>query len=485
MTAPGLAPGVMPGRSRAKTFAGTMTLSTRSGFELPFPEFTRSDGSAQFALPEIADDRYFSLHIQGADEALNVKWFDSRYIGTPDSPAIGTGTRSGNHVVATILYGNYTVQVDGTIAGESFAGTITTSIGTVVEAHTCLVLNAAPPTFKQYQFFSSTGDDAKDGKTLITPKRTLPTPQDGGAYKITRGSIFSGANDHLLAQYTEFEATDCGIGHYFVGNQCDVLAGWVDATGGAWSTQFTAQCVITQAGGQTQVIENGFPLQRMDSLAACQGKAGSFYPTTMIGTTPTTMTVYVHATDGGNPNTNGKIYEATVREAFLAGAGSSYFDGFHARGATCNSGPASHISRSPLGTDAARSRNFVVSHGVYHNHYMASGVMEKGLSLFCQVQSQGGNNSHWVFHRWATDTVPTGWTQINCAIIESPYRARSSNETGYDWHPSGAQSVPLGNITINQAYATHVGGFLFFPSGASGVTTVNDLLVERMSGTGS
>lgn len=481
MIVPGLAPGLTPSGLISLSFGGTMQLSSRSGFELPFPEFTKSDASGQFELPEITSDRYFSLALSGPKSALNVRWFDDRHIGTQTKPAIGVGTISGTSLSATITYGGYVISIAGTIAGPSLAATITTTVDSTTEIHTCTVLNAAASVILDGSYYSSFGSDSNDGLTPITPKRTLPTPQDNGIYFIERRSIFNRDNDHIVDETKTFTVLDYGIGHYYVGNQCDVLTGWADATGGAWSNTFTAHVGIdTPNGGITQVIENGFPLSRQDSLAVCQANPGTYYaPTTISSTTPMSITVYVHPTDGGNPNTNGKVYEATVRETFLAGRGSSRFEGFYGRGSTTLSGSAIHRSLATDGTDYAISRNFVVSHGVYHNHYMASGLMENGLALFCQVQTAGGNLSHWVFHRGVNDTVPTNWTQNNCAIIESPYRSHSGNETGYDWHPSFGS---LGTITINKAYAEHVGGFLFFPSGPTGTVIINDMLVERLTG---
>jgi hypothetical protein len=462
-------------------FGGEMQLSSIEGNEAQFPEYKRAAGygTGYFTLPDSAIGvRNFTLTASGRVSALTVTWIDDRHIGTIWRPATGTGTLVGNALDATVTYGAYSVHIVGTVVGNSFEGTITTTAHGCTEVHSCNVTTAASPSVQVGTYYSSFGDDLNDGLSLATPKRTLPAPVDGGVYYIERGSVFSGASDHIVDETKTFSVLDCGIGHRYVGNQLDVVTVWNDASGGAWSAIVNCHVGLDSNTGLSHVWEDGFPLKQASSLANCQATEGSYYAPTQITASAANLTVYVHPRGNGNPNSNGKVYEVAVRELFIGGRGSCRVEGVIARGATTPSGPVVFRSKATDGTDYPIARNNIYSQTTYHGGYMCGGLQEDCLALFCQPQ--GGSLSYWVFHRSVTDVVPVNWTQNNCAAIESPYRTRGTNETGYDWHPTAGT---LGNITINKPYGEHVGGYFFFPSGNAGTVTINDALLERLSPT--
>jgi hypothetical protein len=87
----------------------------------------------------------------------------------------------------------------------------------------------------------------------------------------------------------------------------DEATGWTLATGSRYTIGWTPEISST---GLTVVYEDGFGLTEVESLAACEATAGTFYAPAIDGTE---KTISVHASDSGNPNTNGKSYRISKR----------------------------------------------------------------------------------------------------------------------------------------------------------------------------
>lgn len=104
---------------------------------------------------------------------------------------------------------------------------------------------------------------------------------------------------------------DYGSGTKPLLDSSDAIAsgGWTK-TGGLTSVYQVA--VATQTSGAAlfiTVFENGVFLQKATSAADADTKPGSFYPSAASGS----LTLYVHASDGSNPASNGKTYEFSSR----------------------------------------------------------------------------------------------------------------------------------------------------------------------------
>jgi hypothetical protein len=459
------------------TFAGSMTLISRSGAELPFQEFKNLVSGLNFALPERAatTTRAFWLSYSGPDNALVVRYCDDRKIDNRNAAA-GTGTIVAGLLSATVTFGGYTVTISGTVSGSTLAAaTITTTFMGVTSVHSCtLATNGPCPVWDPGIFISQWGDDGNDGLTLATPIRSFSAPTNSGVYYLVRQSIFSSTADRFVDETKTFSVSDAGEGHWPVGNQLDVISSWADATGGAWSATYSAHVGADASTGYPQAVEDGFPLTQVADLATCKSTAGSYYTPTTIGTSPTTVTMYIHPTGSGNPNSNGKTYECTVRETFLAGKGSCSFTQIHHRGATTPSGGAIIRAGATDGTDAGHM-NIFTTHGVYHNAYAASASHSIIGSMFCQTS--GGANSAYVQHRSGTDSVPQSFTVDEIFHIESPYRARNSNEALFDMHADSQ----LGTWSLGNPYLAYGMRVYSIGSGMSAGTVTNPL-VDRCAG---
>ena len=461
-------------------FGGPMLLSARAGFEIPLPTFaaTPAAGGGYFALPEVDEPGTFWLEISGNPQALTVRYVDSRHIDNRSLPASSAfGTLLYGVLDVTVRVGSYEVRITGVVSGTTLSGDIRTTVRQVTEEHTCLVNTASPPTWQPGSYYSSYGNDANDGLSLAAPKRTLPRPGNGGFYYLERGSIFSGVNDHIADEAQEFTVLHVGCGHWILGNQFAVLTGWV-AAGAAWTASFPNAVVgIDSLTGTSQALENGMPMKQAASLAACQATVGSYYTPTTITPTPAPIVMYIHPSDGGDPNSNGKVYEIAAYETFLAGCGSSHFEGVIGRGSTCPTGSLISRAKHNDGTDYPILRHFFAFGGTYHNVYWSGGLLEHGATM-C-TQPQGGASSNFVWHRHLVGEVPQTVHTNDIAILSDPNVSVSSNESAWLWHGDS----PMGAQVHDKMYIAHCAGDGLFQSGVSGTVTLRDALFERFKST--
>ena len=156
---------------------------------------------------------------------------------------------------------------------------------------------AYPP----YYVNSSTGNDSNAG-TASAPLLTLAAAQakPGAA---SRGVSLSGT---FLEELTVPGKSTPG--------QVAVIDGSSPAT--TWTAQGTANCwQITGwthdiSNGRIVVYENDVPMTPVADVATCSTTAGSYVKMVNPGSP---VTVVIHATGDGNPNSNGKTYRITKR----------------------------------------------------------------------------------------------------------------------------------------------------------------------------
>lgn len=71
----------------------------------------------------------------------------------------------------------------------------------------------------------------------------------------------------------------------------------------------------------TSVWDNGVRLAIQHSIAAVDANAGTYYPVPLV--LGSTITLYIHASDGSNPGSNGKLYEYAARAYGLNAGGTT------------------------------------------------------------------------------------------------------------------------------------------------------------------
>lgn len=167
-----------------------------------------------------------------------------------------------------------------------------------------------------YYVDSVNGNDANDGRSEVTAFATigaLPELVAGQSVGLARGShwreqLTLPANNILIGAY--------GSGARPILDGSDILSsgGWTDSAGRAdANTNVYSRAIATASTGTKtwiNIYEDDSNLAYVTSLANCQSTAGSYYVSSHTSATPT---VYIHPTGGGNPASNGKVYEVTTR----------------------------------------------------------------------------------------------------------------------------------------------------------------------------
>jgi len=168
-----------------------------------------------------------------------------------------------------------------------------------------------------YYVDATGGQDANNGISITTPWRTITKinassfqPEDQILFK--RGEEWreqlnipsSGTNGHPIT-----------FGAY--GSGTDPIISGANVISGNWTNTSTNiySIALTIDPGYI-VMENNVLLTYKNSLLDCVATAGSFYWAANV--------LYIHTTDGSNPNTNGKIYDSPARDFGIVVNGKNY-----------------------------------------------------------------------------------------------------------------------------------------------------------------
>jgi hypothetical protein len=210
---------------------------------------------------------------------------------------------------------------------------------------------------------SVAGSDANNGTAQATPFATLAAVSTAVGVNPTkttvslkRGSLF---RESLPAAVTS--CTDYGTGNLPIVDGSDVITGWtVNGTNAAvWEKTLTID-----TGGRPRIFEDGILMPWVADLATCSITAGSRVLLNDGGT----VTLQMHPTGGGNPNSNGKTYEATVRASPVIMGDNCSLIGVHARRAISNNGAIE------MGLNAIVQRCLAID-GSKHNILVGSGTL--------------------------------------------------------------------------------------------------------------
>lgn len=227
---------------------------------------------------------------------------------------------------------------------------------------------AAPPS-NDWFVDSVAGSDANSGTTSASPFATLAAVSTAiGAnptktsVALKRGSLF---RESLPTSVTI--CVDYGTGNLPIVDGSNIITAWtVNGTQAAvWEKTLT-----TDVGGRPRIFEDGILMPWVADLATCATTAGSRVLLNDGGT----VTLQMHPTGGGNPNSNGKTYEATVRSSPIAMGDNCTIKGVHARRAISNNGALQ------VGLNAVVERCLAVD-GSKHNMLVGSGSITDSMAV--------------------------------------------------------------------------------------------------------
>ncbi|MGA2185637.1 MAG: hypothetical protein ABSH47_21675 [Bryobacteraceae bacterium] len=300
----------------------------------------------------------------------------------------------------------------------------------------------------RYAVNSATGSDSNDG-SVNRPFASLThlsaqTFHGGDGVGLANGSTWNQSFDMALP---------AGVGVYAYGpGSMPLLDGSDSISAGAWSLTsgktYTYQASVPLQYAASKIFigvwENTTQLVLASSVANCEATAGSYYPSS---TTTTPITLYVHATDGSNPGTNGKTYAYTNRQQPLSGP--SYISGVWTRRNSYQDGS--------MVVDVSAS-NCLVTDGSLHNMYVAPGAVISNCTVTNATWNQSGANGGVLIIVNKNVGAGESVTFNNVTITNT---AQNNNVQGIYGHVNTSGTfgtLTLNNVTISNVYTAVISG---------------------------
>ena len=202
---------------------------------------------------------------------------------------------------------------------------------------------------------AAAGTSAAPFATLAKVGTSITANPTKTSVALKRGSLF-----REVLPTTVVSTIDYGTGALPIIDGSNVITGWTVNGGNAvWE-----KTVTIETGGRPRIYEDGVLMPWVADLATCGSTAGSRVLLDAGGT----VTLQMHPTGGGNPNSNGKTYEATVRNTVVFMGDNCTLKGVHARRCVHNDGSIR------IGNNAHVER-CIASDGSKHNMLINGGTM--------------------------------------------------------------------------------------------------------------
>lgn len=159
---------------------------------------------------------------------------------------------------------------------------------------------------------ASGGSDSNTGKTSDEAWKTISkvnsfTFESGDLVLLKRGSEW---REQLTISIDDLAISSYSTGAKPILNASDIVSGWSKTAGRTNVYELSVVLEGDGIGDWVNAWEDGDFLTRAASVAACDAAAGSYFPTAETGT----ITLYVHPNASTVPDSDGKIYEVSVRE---------------------------------------------------------------------------------------------------------------------------------------------------------------------------
>jgi hypothetical protein len=164
---------------------------------------------------------------------------------------------------------------------------------------------------------SVNGNDSNDGLTTTTAwltlaKLTSTLPDvEGSEARLMAGSHW---REHFILNNTNKQIVrSWGAGPMPIIDGSDIKGTWTIQSGQVWKI---AGYTHDEVDGVMSVWEDGELLTRVTSISECQNLAGSYWggkEPIPSGTITSPSNIYIHPSDSGDPNSNGKVYEVSQR----------------------------------------------------------------------------------------------------------------------------------------------------------------------------
>ena len=254
------------------------------------------------------------------------------------------------------------------LGGQNVAGDDSLVLKQALVVAANLIAGSTPPSPITIWVDSVGGSDSNSGRSISAPKQTLAAAVSiAGAnefFGLKCGSFWRESLN--LSNLTMPSVLPYGSGDPPRVSGLNVVTGWslVGGTTNVWAAS------VSQDSSQTsrmRVFENGVELARVLDQATCDITSGSFV--IQVGSDGTPWPCRIHPSDNGNPNSNGKTYEVTVRTVVVQGPVNCSISGVETDSALDNNGSVDLVSRTG-GTLSC----IIAANGSKHNWGMGDGT---------------------------------------------------------------------------------------------------------------
>lgn len=225
---------------------------------------------------------------------------------------------------------------------------------------------------------SESGSDENDGlhpsRPLATLAAALSQVAEGGSVGLAAGSLFRESYSDDSGEAFSFGSYGTGAMPNVLGS--DIATGWT-LTEGRTSTYQISWTHEAVSQGRLVAFEDDLILVRVATVDLCESTPGSFTTGDANGSSATSpTTVYIHASDSTNPNSNGKQYEITRRDRVLKGDAGLSVTGLEIGRQIANNG-------SYDGNTAGVLKDSLCRDGHKHNGLMGTGEIENVVFFGC------------------------------------------------------------------------------------------------------
>lgn len=319
-------------------------------------------------------------------------------------------------------------------------------------SHSIFVVRLAKSSLDWY-VDSVNGSDENNGKSksqaFQTITKLLTVLGSGDKVGAARGSHW---REQLTVSGSNISVAAYGSGNRPILDASNVMSDW-SKTGGQ---TYVYQISCTPEWGTTNYLnvwEDGSFLVRAANLAGCDSTPGSYYPSGSSGA----ITLYVHATDDGDPASNGSVYEYSHRQHGFNSYGYSNckISGIETRRNLHNDGS---LKMGRLSTIV----NCLCSSGGYHNLYYGDGSV---LVDVIAHNAYYGTTPHSMFVANENAPVSLGILHLNCQAINDTHDTLTTGFYGHrntsgDFGAVRYINCTTSNIQLSFAFA-NAGSVLF------------------------
>ena len=242
--------------------------------------------------------------------------------------------------------------------------------------------------------------------------------------------VLTGA-EQLTISHNNVALAAYGSGARPIIDASNVMTGWSKTAGQTYVYQITCTPEWATAN-YLNVWEDDAFLVRAASLAACDSTPGSYYPSAATGT----ITLYVHASDDGDPASNGKTYDYSHRKYSINAANTGItgilINGIHTRRNLEENGSIFIYKQSTV-------VNCLIADGSRHNLYIGEGSYLAGTTL---RNAYYGAGSYSLLVCYSATGTGLGFTCENCTC-ENTKGGIDGLGTGFYGHVTSGSLGPV------------------------------------------